>query len=165
VSEDPAINLFGVEVRPPRSGAFVFNLDNGRPTAVSVDRFLVTHDEQFVTVRYRVEDVGDAMEEAERRLEDPAFGGDIKGAGIHAQDVPIGPFREATRTLLSEGETLKSLARRAGWFKREGEDLRGDGDRFKKAVGLGNDGKKTVRYETAIVLAGALNLDPVELGF
>lgn len=90
------------------------------------------------------------------------------GAGRHAGDVLVEPLREeALRQVRGRQVTWAQLAERCGWQRPSGKG-RGDGERVKRALGLGGDRtmpKVTVRYETAVRLADALGVEPVEVGF
>lgn len=87
--------------------------------------------------------------------------------------VPIEPLRERFERLAERGEiTAHEVAFRCGWFRSDTGAP--DSTRVRRALGLkecwqrGGADKKTVqrqvRYETAVVLAEALHMDPHEAG-
>lgn len=79
------------------------------------------------------------------------------------------PFREA---FLRSTTTASDIARAVGWFSTNGAP---DGPRVTRALGLSNTSvstskgggsqvRKSISYETALLLAEALCLDPYEAG-
>ena len=85
--------------------------------------------------------------------------------------VPNEPLRERFIQLRdSEGLSLGTVAARCGWCGPDGSP---DYSRVRWALGLvdgpfpsqpGRRAQRHVRYETALALAAALDLDPVDVG-
>lgn len=87
--------------------------------------------------------------------------------------VPVGPLQERFLRLRERGEiTATEVATRCGWIR---SDTGGpDSTRVKRALGLkealarGGEERRVaqtkVRYETAVLLAEALHMDPFEAG-
>lgn len=88
-----------------------------------------------------------------------------------ANHVPNEVFRERFLELGErEGLTAAQLGARLGWFnnRRADQGEYGDTTRVLRALGLrpeaGGEARRFVQYETAVVLARALDLDPVDVG-
>lgn len=82
-------------------------------------------------------------------------------------DVPVEPLREA---FLRSGVSAYELAIRLGWTRAE-PSRRPDVTRVKRSLGLmpyRSNGRRMVRrkvrYERAVELADAMNVDPYEVG-
>jgi len=89
---------------------------------------------------------------------------------IAAGRIDNGALREA---FLASGLTAGAVADLLGWTYRRGHRARNDGSRVRRALGLklerGRSGeewrlRRTVSSETALLLADALGVDPVEIG-
>lgn len=79
--------------------------------------------------------------------------------------VPNEPFRIEFE---KRGESLSMLARRIGWVSRRGQPQT---SRVARALGLMPDSdvapghhRARIKYETAVTLCRALDLDPVDVG-
>jgi hypothetical protein len=96
----------------------------------------------------------------------PNCGRKYPAGGFRPGDVPVEPLREEylRRDDLTPGE----IARRLGWWKRPGVP---NADRVRVQLGLRSyrsNGRRLtrqrVRYERAVELAEAMNMDPHEAG-
>jgi hypothetical protein len=87
--------------------------------------------------------------------------------------VPLAPLQERFLKLVERGEiTTNEVALRCGWIRSDTNAP--DSTRVRRALGLkecltrgGETTKRVqtrVRYETAVLLAEALNMDPFEAG-
>jgi hypothetical protein len=87
--------------------------------------------------------------------------------------VPVDPLRDQFQKLINRGEiTTNEVALRCNWIRSDTGQP--DTTRVRRALGLkeclarGGETRKrkqtTVRYETAVLLAEALNMDPHEAG-
>lgn len=86
-----------------------------------------------------------------------------KGA---ATDIAIFPFQERMRKLMADGETWSDVAVRAGYYRRGGDgEIVPDTQRLKNNLGENDPNKAWLTEETAVTLAAALGLDPVDLNF
>jgi hypothetical protein len=93
----------------------------------------------------------------------------VTGAAPKADLVDVAPLREA---FLKSGLTLSDVALAAGWIqKHRGKREGGDSSRAARYLGLkpwttrGNRSFRShVSYETAVVLARAMNVDPIDVG-
>lgn len=79
--------------------------------------------------------------------------------------MPVEPLREAYLRAVANGETEHAIASRMGWVHSNGH---GDVRRLKRTLGLMPQGKgytnTRMAYHNAVLLAKALNLDPVDVG-
>jgi hypothetical protein len=84
--------------------------------------------------------------------------------------VPVAPLREAFER---NGLTSTEVARELGWYETTPKKVRLDTGRVRRTLGLrseqtrANRGKgyrQHVRYETALKLARAMGVDPVDVG-
>lgn len=87
---------------------------------------------------------------------------------ISSDNVSVEYFRDAVEKALQNGIPAAHIAIRAGYFNDRGN---GNGLHIKRLVGIKphySHGKpqvrQTMRYETALRLCSALDLDPVEAG-
>lgn len=85
--------------------------------------------------------------------------------------VPNAPLREAVELAVSNGDTLSAIAGRMGWTREHQGHTSGDTSRLGRSLGRlpHKDNKgghtsygRTTRYETAVKIVEALDLDPVE---
>jgi hypothetical protein len=87
--------------------------------------------------------------------------------------VPVGPLRDRFLKLINSGEvTTNEVALRCGWIRSDTGAP--DSTRVRRALGLkkslarGGETRRQaqtqVRYETAVLLAQALHMDPHEAG-
>lgn len=82
--------------------------------------------------------------------------------------VPVQPLQDA---VIASGMTYGQIALRCGWIRNDRERPTGDSTRLKRRIGMSpytTRGKKHTQlftsYENAVLIARAINADPIDVG-
>ncbi len=92
----------------------------------------------------------------------------------YEERIPVQPLREILLRRYSEGETWSSMARRLGWTNpvpRNKNWTKSDSTRLKRLIGIvqyESHGqykiRETIKYDTALRVCEALDIDPIYVG-